>query len=124
MNPQSTPTPEQVPGLPMAEIPQAPERVAAGTPAIGQPAAVPSIPASTPQPVVSVSNEPIAPSGALAGPDIAADIDVIEKEWVDKAEAIIAKTVGDPHAEEEEIEDLTIDYMKKRYDKDVSKSND
>ncbi len=126
MKSHSTPTPEQQPIVPMVEIPQAPE---ANTPAAAPLAAQ----AVTPPPVtvdgvMAAADAGGAPSTVTPktpiGPAIAADVDVIEKEWVDKAEAIIAKTAGDPHAEEEAIEDLTIDYMKKRYDKDVAKSGD
>ncbi len=126
MNPQSTPTPEQQPVVPMVEIPQAPEANApAAAPLVAQPASPPpvsvdGVTASTDAGAVPVT----ATTQPSVGPATAADVDVIEKEWVDKAEAIIAKTAGDPHAEEEAIEDLTIDYMKKRYDKDVAKSGD
>lgn len=127
MNPQSTPTPEQQPVVPMVEIPQAPEvNSSVAAPATHQP--VPTPPASV-DAVMSAADAGAAPVAGVTpqppiGPAIAADVDVIEKEWVDKAEAIIASTAGDPHAEEEAIEDLTIDYMKKRYDKDIAKSGD
>lgn len=58
------------------------------------------------------------------GPAIADDADVIEKEWVDKVSEVVKKTKGDPHAEEEAVEDLQIDYLKKRYGLDVKKSKD
>lgn len=124
MNPQVNPTPEQQPGVPMAEIPQVPENVVQAAPtadiaAITPAQAADAVAAATAANVLS--GVPIMPS---ANPLIAADIDVIEKEWVDKTEAIIAKTAGDPHAEEEAVEDLQIDYMKKRYGKDVQKSGD
>ena len=124
MNPQVNPTPEQQPGVPMAEIPQVPENVVQAAPtadivAITPAQAADAVAAATAANVLS--GMPIMPS---ANPLIAADIDVIEKEWVDKTEAIIAKTAGDPHAEEEAVEDLQIDYMKKRYGKDVQKSGD
>lgn len=126
MNPQSNPTPEQQPVVPMAEIPQVVEGAA--------PASAPIVTANPVAPTTAPVNPslPTATPGAPAGPvttasvnpALAGDVDVIEKEWVDQAEAIIAKTVGDPHAEEEAIEDLQIDYMKKRYGKDVAKSGD
>lgn len=128
MNPQSTPTPEQQPVVPMVEVPQVPEATISSapstptTPPTAQPTPVP-VSVDAVMAAVDAGGAPIASSPQM-GPAVAADVDVIEKEWVDKAEDIIAKTAGDPHAEEEAIEDLTIDYMKKRYDKDIAKSGD
>lgn len=48
-------------------------------------------------------------------PLVAADEDLIEKEWVDKAKKIIAQTKEDPHARELQIKQLQIEYVKKRY---------
>lgn len=75
-------------------------------------------PFTPPQPTTGTPGAPIT------GPAVANDQDVIEKEWVDRAEEVIAKTSGDPHAEEEAEEDLQVDYLKKRYNKDVKKSED
>lgn len=69
----------------------------------------------TPQPVkqddtdATVSPTPIA----------AADDDVIEKEWVNKAKKVINQTKGDPYAKEREVSKLQADYMQKRYGKQV-----
>jgi hypothetical protein len=52
-------------------------------------------------------------------PDIAEDVDLIEKEWVDKAKHIVSKTKEDPREQNVEIAKLKADYMKKRYNKDV-----
>lgn len=52
-------------------------------------------------------------------PMIAEDVDVIEKEWVDKAEAEVRRTADDPHAQEEAIETLQVEYMRKRYGKEI-----
>ena len=74
---------------------------------------------------VQQAAQPLPATAAPAGnPVIADDVDVIEKEWVDKAEEVIEKTAGNPHAEEEAVEDLQIDYMKKRFNKDIKKSDD
>ncbi len=48
-------------------------------------------------------------------PQVAADIDVIEPEWVEKAEEVVKAHAGDPYAEEEAIEELQQDYLQKRY---------
>ncbi len=55
-------------------------------------------------------------------PLIADDVDVIEMEWVNKAKEIIKNTRKDPHAQEQAVEKLQIDYLKKRYGKDVKSS--
>lgn len=55
-------------------------------------------------------------------PLIADDVDVIEMEWVNKAKEIIKKTKQDPHAQEQAVEKLQIDYLKKRYGRDVKSS--
>lgn len=52
-------------------------------------------------------------------PSLAADVDVIEPEWVKKAEEAVAKHRNDPHAEEEAVEDVQREYLKARYNLDV-----
>jgi|AntRauTorckE6833_2_1112554.scaffolds.fasta_scaffold00582_7 hypothetical protein len=56
-------------------------------------------------------------------PQIADDVDVIEKEWVDKAKEIIEQTRNHPYQQEQEVERLQQSYLKKRYGKDVSSPN-
>lgn len=55
-------------------------------------------------------------------PMIAADDDLIEKEWVDKAKAIIAQTKEDPYLREKEVGKLQADYLRKRYGKELGAS--
>ena len=59
-------------------------------------------------------NDPVA-SVASDAPITAADEELIEKEWVDKAKQIISSTKDDPFQREREIKKLQIDYVKKRY---------
>jgi hypothetical protein len=67
-----------------------------------------------------------AATPTVTGPATASDADVIEPEWVDKAEEVVRKTQGDPYNEEEQIEDLQKDYLLKRYGHNVAnpKSDD
>ena len=58
---------------------------------------------------------------AAQAPQTANDVDRIENEWVQAAEGIIKQTAGSPYGEEEAIEDLQIDYLKKRYGKIIEK---
>jgi hypothetical protein len=57
------------------------------------------------------------PSAASAPPAslAAADVDVIEPEWVAKAEEVVRQHEGDPYGEEEAVEELQRDYLQKRY---------
>ncbi|MEX0919828.1 MAG: hypothetical protein WDZ32_01660 [Candidatus Saccharimonadales bacterium] len=52
-------------------------------------------------------------------PDVADDIDVIEKAWVDRAKQIIKENKDDPRSQEEAFEQLQIEYHKKRYGRDI-----
>lgn len=52
-------------------------------------------------------------------PAVAADDDLIEKEWVDKAKKIISDTRDDPARREKEVSRLQADYLKKRYGKQL-----
>jgi hypothetical protein len=52
-------------------------------------------------------------------PAIADDVDVIEKEWVEKAKKIVSSTKDDPRKQEKEVSKLQADYLKKRYGKQV-----
>ena len=55
-------------------------------------------------------------------PAVAADEDLIEKEWVDKAKQIISQTHDDPARREKEVGRLQADYLKKRYGKELGAS--
>jgi uncharacterized Fe-S center protein len=61
-------------------------------------------------------------STTSATPLVAADEDLIEKEWVDKAKEIIEQTRDDPHARTQKVNELQRDYLQKRYGKVVGAS--
>lgn len=82
------------------------------------PAAVPLPPQVVPVPVMAQPAD-----DATANPTIAADDDLIEKEWVDKAKKIIAETRDDPYRREQEVTKLQADYLRKRYGKELGVSN-
>ena len=73
--------------------------------------------------VIAAVPGPNGPSGAVPTPTMASDVDVIEPEWVDKAEEVVRAHQGDPYGEEEAIEDLQQDYLQKRYGYKVSDPN-
>ena len=55
-------------------------------------------------------------------PSLADDVDVIEKEWVDKAKKIVSATKDNPHQQEKEVSKLQADYLMKRYGKQIKTS--
>lgn len=57
-------------------------------------------------------------------PLVANDDDLIEKEWVDKAKKILTETKDDPYKREREISKLQIEYIRKRYGRDIGDSGD
>jgi hypothetical protein len=66
---------------------------------------------------------PTAPTAlAMTTPSMADDADLIEKEWVSKAKAIVERTKDDPRQQSQEINYFKADYLKKRYNKDVKVS--
>lgn len=119
------PRPEAEPHLPNPETTgeRSPEReqnmqqVDRNTAPPPPPVAVPLPPQVVPVPVTP------ATSDDSVGPTIAADDDLIEKEWVDKAKKIIAETRDDPYRREQEVSRLQADYLRKRYGKDLGVSN-
>ncbi len=56
-------------------------------------------------------------------PIIASDDDLIEKEWVDQAKKIIASTKDNPYMREKEISKLQIEYIRRRYGREIGESN-
>lgn len=80
--------------------------------------AIPALPA--PQPSMAAAQ---VQDTQDENPIIAADDDLIEKEWVDKAKKIILDTRDDPFRREQEIAKLQIDYIKKRYGRVIGESS-
>lgn len=106
---------EQSPGAISVEREHTPgEQLASPMPAM--PPSLPAIP-TIPQPVGTPA--PADPVATSANPVVAADDDLIEKEWVDQAKKIINDTKDDPRRRELEVTKLQIDYLKKRYGRDV-----
>ncbi len=69
------------------------------------------------------SNPPQPPRGKQSSPQVAGDVDLIEKEWVEKAKQIIDSTKEDPHQQQVAIGKFKADYMKKRFGKDIKVSD-
>jgi hypothetical protein len=72
------------------------------------------------QPVVlPAADDPslIANNGQASTVPAGADIDVIEKEWVEKAKTIVARTKDDPHVQAVELSTIKREYVKNRFGK-------
>ncbi len=140
MNSQSQEqTPAQEVPLAKADDVAAPYAEQAGALASGEAAATaaveqaistaqpPGAAATDPPAVTTPAASPAAPTpGATttALPQVADDTDLIEKEWVEKAKEIVALTAQDPHAQNQEINRMKADYLKKRYNKDIKLTDD
>ena len=85
------------------------------------PPAMPMAPVPLPQTDDSATS---ATAQATTAPDSAADEDLIEKEWVDKAKKIIEETKDDPYKRELEIGILQREYIKKRYGREIGVSGE
>ena len=72
-------------------------------------------PVPTPMPINAMTN---------SNPVTANDVDVIEKEWVQKAKEIVGQTREDPHKQSVELTKFKHDYMKKRYGKEMKLPKD
>lgn len=110
---------ERIPSLPPidAGIERGAERreQAAEAGARAADAAAPAYPVVTPQPIAPVPQADPVQLPANSNPIVAADEDLIEKEWVDKAKEIIQQTRDDPHARTLKVNELQRDYLQKRY---------
>ncbi len=80
---------------------------------------VPTLPVPAP-----LQGTPSASDDTTATPLVAADEDLIEKEWVDKAKKVILETKDDPYRREQEVKKIQLDYVKKRYGRDIGVSSD
>lgn len=115
--------PEQAPGQPGETAPDGQERQAEKRPEHTQTddqVVLPQV-ADDDTPAESQPQQPATSEQPQSQgmPAIADDVDVIEKAWVNKAKQIIKDTRDDPRAQEEQFEQLQIDYLKKRYGRDV-----
>lgn len=71
----------------------------------------------------SVAQQP-AQGSSTTNPSVAADDDVIEKEWVDKAKQVVNNTNGDPRLQKHNVSLLQADYINKRYGKELKLPRD
>lgn len=109
------------------ERPAAPEMAPAPRGPVSEPAqaAAPKLSAADVAAVIAAVPGPSGPGAVVptTPPAQADDVDVIEPEWVAKAEEVVAAHQGDPYGEEEAIEHLQQDYLQKRYGHTVGDPN-
>jgi hypothetical protein len=115
---------ERIPSLPPLEvgIEKGAERheQAAEAGARASDAAIRAAPVTTPiAPPPVVYQDDQAQNATITSPLVAADEDLIEKEWVDKAKEIILHTKDDPHTRTQKVNELQRDYLQKRYGRTV-----
>lgn len=66
------------------------------------------------------ADQPTAGPVSPATKDLKADnADLIEKEWVERAKTIVAKTHDDPHKQKDEMSKVKADYIQKRFKKSI-----
>jgi hypothetical protein len=88
------------------------------------PAAMPTtIPLPTPPTLPQTAAPAVATTTTTSDtPAIADDGDLIEKEWVVKAKKIVEATRDDPHLQSQQLTEVKVDYLQKRYNKSVKLS--
>lgn len=97
-----------------------PEQPHEASSAASQPVATPQAPMPLPAALpITPAGQPASDSDTTDSPQIADDVDVIEKEWVDKAKKIVSATKDNPHKQEQEVSKLQADYLLKRYNKQM-----
>lgn len=99
------------------------ERYQEGQPEVG------AVQAEAAQIAMPALPAPVLQTAQLATPDddtpiVANDDDLIEKEWVDKAKKILVETRDDPYQREREISKLQIEYIRRRYGRQIGDSGD
>jgi hypothetical protein len=95
-------------------------------PAAAERQSQPPVVAATPQatlPAPQVSEDAAAPPNDDT-PLVAADEDLIEKEWVDKAKKILTETKDDPYEREQRVKKLQLEYVRKRYGREIGDPGD
>lgn len=62
-------------------------------------------------------------SQSSAAAIVADDVDLIEKEWVEKAKNIINSTKNDPYVQNKQLNNMKAEYLKARFNKEVKISH-
>ena len=105
-----------------AEISRNPSEGAVGT-SQPQPAAILPLPPSfaTNGAGHGTTND-VSSTTTTVAPSTTQDQDLIEKEWVNKAKAIVEKTQNDPYQQSRELNYLRANYLQTQYNKNIKLS--
>jgi hypothetical protein len=94
--------------------------------AISPPAMVPvstnPAPQITPPQAQSTTNDDVTKSSKGVVSKVIEDKDLIEKEWVEKAKAIINQNRDNPYKQTEDITGVKAEYLEKNYNKSIKLS--
>lgn len=112
---ESTKTPAEQ-GQPAAEAAPGKQALPA---ALQLPAVLPDVPVATPVSPAQVSSVGPPVSSPKTSNLPAADKNLIEKQWVQKAKEIVADTKSDPYKQNREMSKAKADYIQKRFKKTV-----
>lgn len=97
------------------------ERSTQATSAVAQAISGAAVPQAPPVGAATASDDD---DDDQASPAVADDNDVIEKEWVDRAKAIMERTRGDPFERSSRLTYLKKDYIHRRFDKIIKVPQD
>ena len=119
--PNVTPNGDRIPVLPSPErgIQSGAERHEQAAEASAAAADVAAVGMAMPPPLPLADPTATTIPPVSDSPAVAADEDLIEKEWVDKAKKIIMETKDDPFTRSTRVNALQKDYLQKRYNKDL-----
>lgn len=112
-------------GARQESLPQAPEVRGSQVPAAFPASSTSDTPVTNYSGFMATANpagQPPSSQATVTSGLVADDSDLIEKEWVLKAKAIVMQTRSDPHQQNIEMNNVKADYLKKRYNKDLKSS--
>lgn len=130
MNNPANSSPELPLPIPSPEFSQGAGEVSAGIESKSPKVDAVSQGPSTPMPMVDPSQFTVATPVASQMSDdqianaSADDEDVIEKEWVSRAKAIVNSTKENPRVQSKELGKFKAEYIKKRFNKDIKTANE
>lgn len=114
---------EQITNLPSPEV----QSVKAELPGASDPTAL----ASTTVPLQDLSAQAASQAIPIQQPAVndgshstIDDVDVLQKEWVERAKAIVARTGQDPRIQSKELGKFKAEYVHKRFHKEVKTAED
>lgn len=83
------------------------------------------LPANTSQMPMSQSgmSAPVSASSGSSSALIADEVDLIEKEWVERAKRIVEHTKTDPYQQSEEVNSVKAEYQQKRFNRSIKPSD-